>query len=113
MKKTAFPLFSLALAAALLLVPAVATFAQKKKEPLTVKKVGKDIGHVTTRLGRNVAHSTHRAAKNTEYAARKVGENTSDTAHRAVGRNSLERNRGKKETDVVKPDGTHIVKKKG
>jgi len=107
--------FTAIIAGTLLLLPITATMAQQtqKKEPLTLKKIGKDIGHVATRAGRNVAKETKRIAKNGEYGVRKGGENVSVTTHRTIGRNSTVRNRGEKKTDVVKPDGTHITKKKG
>jgi hypothetical protein len=107
--------FTAGFVAIMLLLPATMTLAQssKKHHPLTLKQIGKNIGHTVGRTGQDIANGSKRIYKNGEYGVRKGGENVSDTTHRTEGRNSLVRNRGKKKTDVVKPDGQHITKKVG
>jgi hypothetical protein len=57
---------------------------------------------------KNIGKESTRLYKNGEYGVRKGGENVSQTTHRAVGTNSTVRDRGKKKTEIVKPDGTRV-----
>ena len=79
------------------MIPLGAATAQKKKEPLTLRQVGKNIGKESTRL-----------YKNGEYGVRKGGENVSQTTNRAIGRDTKVRDRGAKKTEIVKPDGKRV-----
>ncbi|MBC7805394.1 MAG: hypothetical protein H7145_04515 [Akkermansiaceae bacterium] len=106
MNKPAFT--AAAFITAILLFPVTAAVAQSKKEPLTLKKIGKNIGRETTRAGKNIGKESTRAYKNGEYGVRKGGENVSQTTHRALGKDSTVLDRGKKKTQVVKPDGTRV-----
>ncbi len=87
---------------------AAATFAstaaqaQEKHESNSIKKVAK-----------KVARATHKGAKATEYGVRKGGENVNVTTHRALGKNSVERDRANQKNYIVKPDGTRVLRNKG
>lgn len=88
--------FGAAVAAALAVgVVGAGAFAQEKHESNTLKKTGQKIGHATSK-----------AYKATEYGVRKGGEAVNVTAHKATGKNSVVRDRGKKQDYLVKPDGT-------
>jgi hypothetical protein len=87
---------------------------EKKHESNTLKKAGKAVEYSTKKAGKAVERNASKAAKSAEYGVRKGGENVSVTTHRALGKNSVVRDRGKKQDYVVTPDGKHIpIKDKG
>ena len=68
-----------------------------------------DIGKRGTVKPKHDSNSLHQLGNAIQYPFRKAGENISGTTHRAIGHNSVTKDKKNHSTNVVKPNGKVVV----
>ncbi len=80
----------------------------EKHDSNTLHKVGKALQYPFRKAGENTSKTVRTTGKAVQYSVRKNGENTSVSAHEAIGKKSVVRDRRKKKDKVVMPAGTTV-----